>query len=194
MDNVTKEQFLKQLETCRLSLSRFTRAMARDYEEAKDLMSETILKAYEGYEKLDNKQAFQSYLFTIASRIYKRRVWRRRLFIPFTSETHRDYQTINPRAEINLDVEALYIAMNKLEIKKREAITLFEISGFSLEEIAEIQGGTISGVKSRLKRAREELATILKVKDEPKFLIHNINEDKINTKSVDGLYTAKVKI
>ncbi len=194
MENVTKEEFLKQLEDSRLSLSRFTRAMARDYDDAKDLMSETILKAYEGYEKLVNKQAFQSYLFTIASRLHKRRIWRNKLFIPFSSTTHQDYQSVNPNAEVNLDIEILYKALNKLELKKREAITLFEISGFSLEEIADIQGGSVSGVKSRLKRGREELAKLLKVKDEPKFFLHNINENTKQTKSVDGLYTAKVKL
>jgi DNA-directed RNA polymerase specialized sigma24 family protein len=34
---------------------------------------------------------------------------------------------------------------------------LFEISGFPLEEIRQLQGGTLSGVKSRLKRGREQL-------------------------------------
>ncbi len=176
MDSANKEDFLKRLDECRPALSRFARAMTRDYEDAKDLVSETILKAYEGFDKLENKQAFQSFLFTIASRTYKRKLWRSRIFTPFVSKIHTDYQNEKPRADINLDIELLYKALNKINIKKREAITLFEISGFSIEEIAEMQGGTISGVKSRLKRAREELAILLKVRDEAKFLLHNINE------------------
>jgi DNA-directed RNA polymerase specialized sigma24 family protein len=38
---------------------------------------------------------------------------------------------------------------------------LFELSGFSIEEIREIQGGSISGVKTRLVRGREALRSML---------------------------------
>lgn len=44
----------------------------------------------------------------------------------------------------------------------KETVILFEISGLSLEEIKKIQGGTISGVKSRLKRGRETLEILMK--------------------------------
>jgi RNA polymerase sigma-70 factor (ECF subfamily) len=55
----------------------------------------------------------------------------------------------------------LYSALNKLKEKYREAIVLFEISGFTLDEIRDVQGGTLSGVKSRLKRGREMLEKIM---------------------------------
>jgi len=40
-------------------------------------------------------------------------------------------------------------------------VILFEISGLSLQEIVEIQGGSLSGVKSRIVRGRERLAVLL---------------------------------
>jgi len=40
---------------------------------------------------------------------------------------------------------------------QREAIVLFELDGYSLEEIATIQGVTLSAVKTRLARGREKL-------------------------------------
>jgi RNA polymerase sigma-70 factor (ECF subfamily) len=45
----------------------------------------------------------------------------------------------------------------KLPSRQREALVLFELSGFSLDEIRQLQGGTLSGVKSRMKRGREQL-------------------------------------
>jgi len=82
-------------------------------------------------------------------------------------------------AETNLDVEILYKALQKLPASQAEAIVLFEISGFSLNEITEIQGGTLSGVKTRLKRGREKLASILNKNDvniyfEKKFELREI--------------------
>jgi RNA polymerase sigma-70 factor (ECF subfamily) len=55
------------------------------------------------------------------------------------------------------DVEVLYSLLEKLPPRQRECVVLFELSGFSLEEIRQVQGGTLSGVKSRLKRGREQL-------------------------------------
>ncbi len=55
------------------------------------------------------------------------------------------------------DVEVLNSLLAKLPSKQRESIVLFELSGFSFDEIRQLQGGTLSGVKSRLKRGREQL-------------------------------------
>jgi RNA polymerase sigma-70 factor (ECF subfamily) len=51
--------------------------------------------------------------------------------------------------------------LGKLPDKQKEAIILFEISGFKIAEIAEMQGATESAVKSQLKRGREKLTNIL---------------------------------
>ena len=59
--------------------------------------------------------------------------------------------------DIDHDVEVLYNLLGKLPPKQRECVVLFELSGFSLEEIRQLQGGTLSGVKSRLTRGREQL-------------------------------------
>jgi RNA polymerase sigma factor (sigma-70 family) len=50
-------------------------------------------------------------------------------------------------------------ALATLAPPQREAIVLFELHGYSLEEIAEIQHASLSSVKSRLMRGRERLRT-----------------------------------
>ncbi len=52
--------------------------------------------------------------------------------------------------------------MASLPEKQREALALFEISGLSIEEVREIQGGSLSAVKMRLVRGREQLALLLR--------------------------------
>ena len=44
-----------------------------------------------------------------------------------------------------------------LAAEQREAVVLFEVDGFSIEEIAAMQRVSISAVKSRLTRGRERL-------------------------------------
>ena len=51
--------------------------------------------------------------------------------------------------------------LGKLPPKQKEALVLYEITGLTLKEIREIQGGTLSGVKSRLKRGRNSLSELM---------------------------------
>ena len=60
-------------------------------------------------------------------------------------------------AEINL----LYTAINRLPAAQRDALVLFEISGFSMKEIAAIQKSTEGAVKTKVSRARKRLKEIL---------------------------------
>ncbi len=161
-------EFLELFETVRKDLSRFAMALTRNREDAQDLAQETILKAYENWDKITDKSKFKSYIFTIASRIHKRRIWRGRIFSIFEPEKFENMIMRDSSPEIKLDVEYLYKSIQKLPAKQAEAIVLFEISGFSLSEIQEIQGGTLSGVKTRLKRGRERLAELMT--DDYRFL------------------------
>lgn len=156
-----QSSFLKLLEPVHDNLSRFARGMTKNKEEARDLVSETILKAYENFEKLEKPESFRSYLFQIASRINSRSRWRLRIFDYFSDLKLIAGASNEPSADLIYDVQLLYIALNKLPEKQREALVLFEISGFTIAEISDIQGGTVSGVKSRLKRGREKLARLL---------------------------------
>jgi RNA polymerase sigma-70 factor (ECF subfamily) len=60
-----------------------------------------------------------------------------------------------------LAVGELYEMMKQLPAEQKEALTMYEISGLSMEDISKIQGGTLSGVKSRIARARQKLLEIL---------------------------------
>src|SRR6476661_1451848 len=71
-DATRQQRFLDLLRPYQASLSRFAQAMTGNAESAKDLVSETVLKAYESFDKLRDTGGFQSYLFTIASRLANR--------------------------------------------------------------------------------------------------------------------------
>lgn len=156
-----QDAFMELFEPQRKRLSAFALALTRNYEEAKDLVGEAVLKTYENFDKIKNRNAFASYLFTVAVRINKRKNWRKKLFGAFDQGYAESIPTADSNPELKADVQALYRALAELPEKQKEAVILFEISGFSIEEITEIQGGTQSGVKSRLRRGREALSILL---------------------------------
>ncbi len=160
------ERFLRLLEAQQDTLWRFVRSMVRSHHEAEDVVQETIVQALEGFHRLRDEQAFVSFLFTIASRIVKRQRWRRRLFGEYDEVAAEQHHHSDPLPDVQADLVLLRAALQKLPVKTREAIVMFEINGFSLEEIREVQGGSLSGVKSRLVRGRQQLARLLDVEPE----------------------------
>jgi RNA polymerase sigma-70 factor (ECF subfamily) len=68
---------------------------------------------------------------------------------------------LNANAQREADVYFLHEALAQLTEDQRECLILFEISGFSIKEIMEIQQSSESAVKQRLKRGREKMQEIL---------------------------------
>lgn len=188
IDENKQNKFIEVFEAERAPLWRFAYAMTRDREEAKDLVAEAVLKTYESFEKIRDTKALRSYLFTTTSRIYKRKKWRRRLFGDFDAEKAENRYVASETPEINADVQALYWALDKLPFKYKQAIIMFEISGFSIEEISQVQGDTISAVKSRLKRGREKLAkTLSEDKISEEYLFDKAKHDEETNKAEQRL-------
>lgn len=156
-----QNEFMMYYDRVKYKLSGFARAITRNTENARDLVSDTVLMAYENFDKIKNKESFSSYIFTIAVRLNRKRIARLKNFDELDDLELENLIDREPMPDISHDIKVLYDTLNKLPEKMKEAIILFEISGFSIEEIKEIQGGTISGVKSRLKRGREKLTEMI---------------------------------
>jgi RNA polymerase sigma-70 factor, ECF subfamily len=170
-NNSEKQQvFLAALDDALPSLNRFAQAMCRDHygcdkERAKDLVSETILKAYESFSKVREPKAFCSYLFTIAVRLNRLERKRSKRWTPLASE-HSEIASDAAMPDANADVAHLYEALAKLPAEQREAIVMSEILGMKLVEVAEAQNATLGAVKTRVSRGRKRLAELLEVSDE----------------------------
>ncbi len=160
MSRRKQKLFLELFEPVRADLSRFCMALAGSRFAGNDLVSDTILAAYQSFDKVQKPAAFKSYLFTIATRTNNS--GRAKHSKMEYSDSIDEYQlTTENKGELDADVEHLYQALAQLPDKQKEAIILFEISGFRIAEIAKIQNATESAVKSQLKRGREKLTDIL---------------------------------
>ena len=157
-----QQRFLQLLEPIRPGLARYCRAITSDLEIARDLVSETILIAYEHFASMTGDgKSFSGYLFTTATRLNKRWRWRSKRKVAYDVTLAENIRDPNPAPDSGADIELLYAALRRLPSMQLEAVVMFEISGLSLEEIRQIQGGSLSGVKSRIARGREKLAKML---------------------------------
>jgi RNA polymerase sigma-70 factor (ECF subfamily) len=161
-----QQHFLNLFEPVRERLWRFVRAMVfrwdnRDAELANDIMSETVLQVLERFDTLRDEKAFLSFCFTIANRIHKAHLVRRKYWKDSDAHEQENLLSDSVAPDVQTDIHLLYNALDALPDKTKEAVVLFELSDLSLEEIRQIQGGTLSGVKSRVTRGREQLAELL---------------------------------
>ena len=164
-----QEEFLKLLEPVYPKLSRYSLAVTRNVAEAEDLTSDTVLIALEQFDKIDNKDHFAGFLFKVASRLHKRRRHRERFRISYDQKTVEAKEDITPMPDQAAEIAIVMVALDKLPLKIRETVVLFDVTDLSLEEIRNIQGGSLSGVKSRLKRGREMVQKYLGITDASKI-------------------------
>lgn len=157
-----QKKFLKYYEPIHDRFDRFCRARVYGEMEAGDLMNETLLVAFEKFDKVKSEEAFLSFLFGIAVRILSNDNKRQKLS-PVSDEKQAKVIDINDRTEAKTEVRLLHEALAKLPEIQKEALILFEISGFSIKEIAEMQESSQDAVKQRLKRGREKLKSLLSV-------------------------------
>lgn len=161
-----QREFMERLDPVYRRLERFALSMTKDREAARDLVHDTILAAYLNYEKIQNKNAFIGYLFTIASNEFKRSYRRRKIFGFYDEETAQEIPTPDAQPDVATDVTLMREAMLKLPDTMREAIALFEFSGLSLQDIQKIQGTSLSNVKARVARGRRRLAKLLGINND----------------------------
>jgi RNA polymerase sigma-70 factor (ECF subfamily) len=166
MDNAHKERFLALLEPVYPRLLRYALAMTHDRENARDLVSEAVLIALERYDLNRDDSGFPGFLYRIVARTYKR--WHRRdqRFAIVERSALESILDLNAMPDVAAEIAVVMTAIDRLPAKMKETILLFDIADLSLEEIRAIQGGTLSGVKSRLRRGREMLKKMLGVDPE----------------------------
>lgn len=138
---------------------RFCKARVYGEMDFRDLMQESISVAFEKFDTLKDKKAFLHFLFGISIRILANS--NRKISEERWSSHYVDSQQDHNGAEKQLEIEDLYKALGQLPDAQREALILFEISGFSIKEIADLQESGESAVKQRLARGREQLTQLL---------------------------------
>lgn len=160
MSKEKQDRFLALYEPVHERFERFCRSRVFGEMDFRDVMNDTLLIAYDKFDTLRTDQAFLSFLFSVCVRVVANLNRKKK---PELMKDENKYYHLasdeNPHARA--DVEFLHKLLKQLPEDQRECILLFEISGFSLKEIAVIQSVSEGAVKQRLRRGRETLYELL---------------------------------
>ena len=149
--------------------------MTSNREDAADLTQDSFIKAFQSIHRFGGQSSFFTWLYRIAvnSALSHMRRMRLRSFFsleridseePVSKEiiaALTDKTGVDRDAYVRELQEKLNDAMQKLSIKHRTVVTLFEIDGLSHQEIAEVMECSVGTVRSRLHYAKQLLQSEL---------------------------------
>ncbi len=138
------------------------RRLARTANDGDDLFQETVLRGFHRIDDLRDASRFSGWIYAVLLSVHRSRArrdfWRR--FLPLDQGPGLELDRPDPVGGIDDErwrAERVSRALALLPAVQREAVVLFEIEGFSIEEIAALQKVTVPAVKSRLQRGRARL-------------------------------------
>lgn len=153
--------FMRAYDACHDPFLRYCSALAYGRMDTQDLVQDVLLSAYQHFDKIREKGQLLHYLIR-AARNRSVSQWRRAKFRGEWLDKHTENlvaQGVSP--EMSLDIQLLYRMLDRLPNKQRDAVILFEISGFSMREIAEIQQSTEGAIKTKISRGRQKLRQLM---------------------------------
>src|SRR6476469_2301915 len=136
----------------------FGRRIAGSNAEGDDVFQEAVLRAARKLSTLRDRARFRPWMCSVVVSVHRTRC-RRAFFRRLVSREVPDERGDDGSrwADERASARRAQAALASLSPPQREAIVLFELQGYSLDEIAEIQRTSLSSVKSRLARGREHL-------------------------------------
>lgn len=150
-------------------LYNYALSIARNSDDAQDLLQETYYKAYKNYHQFEGGTNSKAWMFMILKNTFinnYRKLKKEPAKVDY-NEIEDIYESIksNQTKENNLDLDFynnlldddLSEALDKLPSKMKEVFLLCDLEGYTYEEIAEIANIPIGTVRSRLHRARKIL-------------------------------------
>ena len=157
-----RDLFWKLTEPEHLRARAFCRKLAGNRDDGDDLYQDALVSAFTRFDTLRDTQAFRAWLYRIVVNSYKNRLrkpwWKR--FSPLTNEIVESRTGANP-VENHTAVRKLEIAFRAVSPEDRALITLFEMEGWSISEIARMQERSEGAIKMRLSRCRQKMREAL---------------------------------
>lgn len=154
-------------------VSRWIRAMGGPEAEREDLVQDVFLIVHRRLPDFDG-QNVAGWLYQIARhrvRDFRRLLWVKHLWfgsVPLSESLSKGGASPADSLETNEKRALLERLLCKLNESERAALVLFEIDGYSGEEIADIQGVPLNTVWARIHKARKKLkASLVKHESRP---------------------------
>lgn len=176
------------------SLVNYLTHLVRSRERAEEIAQEAFVRLYRNASKYRERERLGPYLFRIATNLVvteARREKRWSLLLPrLNASTHQSAPSPDTNLltdEIQRQVNA---ALDRLPIKYRAPLVLFEIEEWSYDEIAKAMDVAVGTVKSRISRARDLLRKHLA----PWWIGGEANHERHATRQFDANTAAHERI
>lgn len=135
-----------------------------NYDDAQDVLVETLLAAYRSMDQVRDPEAMRGWLATIGRRIC-RRMRSKEALAPILELLPSDEPAQTPNVDDELEHgrirDCVLGAVARLPNSYREAYVLRDLEGLSAEDAAGRLGISVSNLKSRLHRARSRIRAAL---------------------------------
>jgi RNA polymerase sigma-70 factor (ECF subfamily) len=183
MTDMDGDLFWKLLEAEHPRAESFCRRIAGDTSDGDDLYHDALLLAWRKFETLRNVESFRAWLYRIIVNKFRSHFRRAR--------RHRIQDDIlqDPVVGNDSDLESALTARRWLERafrvlspRDRALVTLFELKGWNISDLAEMTGKPEGTIKSRLSRSRR------KMREE---ILRYIEKSEINEMESEGEYALR---
>ena len=169
----SKEILTKEVLANISALHRFAYSLSQNKQESEELVSETVVKAFENRTQLREEEKIKQWLFRILNNVfisnYRKAKKRKNISFPEPSDSSFSlFEQIGTSSFTDLGTpeksfiskvtkEKIHQAINELPDDFRTTLVLCDIDEFSYAEIALITQVAVGTVRSRIARARSSL-------------------------------------
>lgn len=164
-----QEVFTMLVDEIRTELYNFALRLTGNRQEAEDLLQESYFKAYKYFHQLRERDKFKEWIFQITANQFKNFLRKKKKENTFYHDD-TDQSIVEKEPEYRNPDELFFQsdrsnvvrkALDHISPKMRSVLVLFEIEGYSIEEVSDTLGISRGTVKSRLHYARKKLKEIL---------------------------------
>ena len=164
---IDSRDFVSVYDGCYADVARWGRALGTPPADLADLVQEVFVVVHRRLPQFDG-QNLVGWLYRITAhqvRDYRRSMWIKHIFRK-SVEITSDVASVNPSQLMVLETREkqrqLEALLSHLSAKILSTFILFEIEGYTAEEISQLQGISINSVRARIQRGRKKLMETLK--------------------------------
>ena len=143
------------------SLVNYLTHLVRSRDRAEEIAQDAFVRLYRNADKYREQERLGPYLFRIATNLVVTEARREKRWNLLLPRLHASTRQSEPAPDTTLLTDEIqrqvHAALEKLPLKYRAPLVLFEIEEWSYDEIAKAMEVAVGTVKSRISRARELL-------------------------------------
>ena len=144
-------------------LRQFVAARVNSSADVDDILQTVFLRIHSSVDKLRESDRLESWVFQITRNAVNDHFRKQRLSNSDDVESLTDHSQVSKDDNMNQELAGcLGSFIEKLPTDQRRALSLYEFDHHSQQQIAEIEGISLSAAKSRIQRARKSLECMLK--------------------------------